>query len=141
MTLKPELIPQVVARFAALADESRLRILMRLRQSPCNVTTLAGELGAAQASVSKHLSVLRQAGLVDVERQGTQAIYRIDDGSVFDMCQIVCDGVVRHLRSQMAAAGLAPAGPGTGARREGNHGRRSATRSTRRSVVRTRKGA
>lgn len=136
MALKPELIPQVVARFAALADESRLRILMQLRQSPCNVTTLTAELGIAQASVSKHLAVLKQAGLVDVERQGTQAIYRIDDRSVFDMCQIVCDGVVRHLRSQMVAAGLEPATTS-----QVTHGRRAAARSSRRPGVRTKTGA
>lgn len=97
---RPELIGHVVERFQALADENRLRLLMRLRDGECNVTTLSEELEISQASTSKHLSVLRQVGLVEVTRQGTQAIYRIHDESVFDMCQIVCDGVVRHIQEK-----------------------------------------
>lgn len=96
----PELLSNVVERLRALADESRLRILLRLREGECNVTTLSEELGIAQASVSKHLAVLRQVGLVDVTRQGSQAICRIKDETVFEMCEIVCGGVVRHLQDE-----------------------------------------
>lgn len=98
--VRPELLGHIVERLKAVADENRLRLLMRLREGNCHVTALSEELGISQASTSKHLSVLRQAGLIDVTRQGTQAIYRIDDPSVFEMCQIVCDGVVRHIQRQ-----------------------------------------
>ena len=106
LTLHPELIPKVSQRFAALADENRLRLLLRLKSSAANVTTLTDELQIAQASVSKHLAVLRQVGLVDVERRGNQAFYRIRDDSVFDMCRIVCDGVIRFAQEEHAAMGL-----------------------------------
>lgn len=96
------MIESVVERLRALADESRLRLLLRLREAPANVTTLAGELAIAQASVSKHLGILKQAGLVEAQRQGTQMIYRVADESVFDMCRLVCDGVTRHARKQQA---------------------------------------
>jgi DNA-binding transcriptional ArsR family regulator len=99
---RPELLPSVVQRLRALADESRLRILMRLRQGEANVTALVGELGIAQASVSKHLTVLREVGLVEVSRQSNQAIYRIKDQSVFELCEIVCGGVIRHLQQEQA---------------------------------------
>lgn len=99
-TFRPELIDRVVDRLKALADANRLRLLMRLRQGACNVSTLAEELGMSQASTSKHLSVLRQVGLIDVTRQGTQAIYGIHDDSVFEMCELVCDGVVKHIEEQ-----------------------------------------
>jgi ArsR family transcriptional regulator len=102
MTLTDEMIPKVVERLRAIADESRVRLLLRLRRGHCNVSTLVIELGMNQASVSKHLSVLRQAGLVEVHRRGTQAVYRIRDDSVFDMCRIVCGGVVRHLKEEHA---------------------------------------
>jgi DNA-binding transcriptional ArsR family regulator len=97
---RPELLPSVVERLRALADESRLRILMRLRQGEANVTALVGELGIAQASVSKHLAVLREVGLVEVNRQSNQAIYRVKDQSVFELCEIVCGGVIRHLQQE-----------------------------------------
>lgn len=97
---RSELIGQVAERFKALADESRLRLLLRLRDSQCNVSTLSQELQMSQASTSKHLAVLRQVGLIEVTRRGTQAIYRIHDESVFEMCEIVCDGVLRRIERQ-----------------------------------------
>ena len=102
-SFRPELLPSVVERLRAVADESRLRILMRLREGEANVTTLVNDLGIAQASVSKHLAVLREVGLIDVARQANRAVYRIKDESVFEMCEIVCGGVVRHLREEQEA--------------------------------------
>ena len=98
--IQPEIIGRVVERLRAIADESRIRILMRLREGECNVTTLTEDLSLAQASVSKHVNVLRKVGLVDVTRRGNQAICRIKDDSVFEMCDIVCGGVVRHLQEE-----------------------------------------
>lgn len=97
---RAELIGQVAERFKALADENRLRLLLRLRDGERNVSTLAEELKMSQASTSKHLAVLRQVGLIEATRHGTQAIYRIHDDSVFEMCEIVCDGVLRQIEQQ-----------------------------------------
>jgi DNA-binding transcriptional ArsR family regulator len=105
--LKPELLPRVVQRLKAMADENRLRLLLRLRGGECPVGSLADDLGIAQASVSKHLAVLKDAGLVQCRKNGTQCVYSIRDDSIFDLCSIVCDGVVRHLRAEHAALGLA----------------------------------
>jgi ArsR family transcriptional regulator len=104
--LRAELIPKVVERLKALADETRLRLLLRLREGEANVTDLSRELGVAQASISKHLSTMRQVGLVQLRREGVQSIYSVRDESVFDMCEIVCEGVVRHMQEEHAA--LAP---------------------------------
>lgn len=101
--LSPELIGRVAQRLRAVADENRIRILLRLKAGPCNVTALATELSLPQASVSKHLAVLRLEGLVEVTRRGNQAIYRVRDRSVFEMCELVCGGVVRHLQDEQAA--------------------------------------
>jgi DNA-binding transcriptional ArsR family regulator len=103
LNLRPELLADVVERLKALADENRIRILMRLREGACKVTSLAEELDVAQASVSKHLAVLRQVGLVDVTRTGTTAVYRVKDESVFEMCELVCGGVIRHLQDEQKA--------------------------------------
>ena len=96
------MIPKVIERFRALSDESRIRLLIRLQDGPANVSTLQGELGIAQASVSKHLAILKQVGLVAVKRVGTQSVYEIADQSVFEMCRIVCDGVARQVREDQA---------------------------------------
>jgi ArsR family transcriptional regulator len=116
--IQPQLLPKVVERLRALADESRIRLLLRLKQGECNVNTLVEAVGVGQASVSKHLAVLKQVGLVDVRRAGNQMIYRVRDESVFDMCNLICDGVVRHLRQEQALLEVAGNG-GTRRTRKG----------------------
>jgi len=104
---RPEMIARVVKRLAAMADENRLRLLLKLReQGECNVTELTQAVGLAQASVSKHLAILRDVGLIEVDRRGTQAFYRIKDETIFEMCSIVCDGVMRQARQEQVALGL-----------------------------------
>src|SRR5690606_11101977 len=98
-----ELIGKLVERLRAVADESRIRLLLRLREKESYVTELADELGIGQATVSKHLAVLKRVGLFVADRRGTQAVYRSKDESVFEMCSIVCDGVVRHRREEHSA--------------------------------------
>lgn len=101
--ITPRMLEQVALRFAALSDPARLRILMVLRRGETSVGLLAEELDIAQASVSKHLAVLKQAGLVAVRRQGNQSIHRVSDESIFELCAIVCDGVKRHHAEFQAA--------------------------------------
>ena len=60
----------------ALASEKRLRILMALRRRSLCESVLTKLLGLSAATVSKHLWVLRQAGLVDSEKTGQCVCYR-----------------------------------------------------------------
>lgn len=63
--------------FNALADHNRLRIVDYLRAGTRAVGEIADALELNQPQVSKHLSVLKAAGLVDVERQNQRRLYRI----------------------------------------------------------------
>jgi SAM-dependent methyltransferase len=60
-----------------LGDETRLRLLRTLAREPMNVTELTSVLGLAQSGVSRHLGLLREAGLVTEERAGTFSWYRL----------------------------------------------------------------
>ena len=106
MVMTPEIIGRVVERLRALADENRIRLLLRLKDSPANVTTLTQDLAIAQASVSKHLAILRQVGILEVERKGTQSVYHVRDASIFSLCEIVCSGVIRYVQEEHAALNL-----------------------------------
>jgi DNA-binding transcriptional ArsR family regulator len=64
-------------RLKALADPERLRIVDALFGGPKNVSDLAADLEAEIVNVSHHLGVLRNAGLVQVERQGRFMIYSL----------------------------------------------------------------
>ncbi len=102
MKLTEPMFELIARRFGALSDETRLRLLTRLRESPANVTTLAATLGIAQPSVTKHLAVLRDVGLVESTKQGAQVVYRIADAGVFSICELVCEGVIKHARQRQA---------------------------------------
>lgn len=64
---------------AGLADPKRIMILYELAGGPKNVTDLTAALGMAQPSVSRHLKVLRDRGMVIATRIGTAVEYRLSD--------------------------------------------------------------
>jgi len=61
----------------ALADESRIRLLGALRENELCVCQLIELLGLAPSTVSKHLSILRNARLIDSRKQGRWMYYRL----------------------------------------------------------------
>jgi SAM-dependent methyltransferase len=65
------------ALYRLLGDEARLRLLRVLGKERLNVTELTGVLGLAQSGVSRHLGLLKDAGLVAEERDGGFSYYRL----------------------------------------------------------------
>ena len=63
--------------FAALGEPRRLEIVELLRRRPFSVGDIADALGIRQPQVSKHLKVLREAGVVEVEPVARQRIYQL----------------------------------------------------------------
>jgi SAM-dependent methyltransferase len=96
------------ALFRLLGDEARLRVLRLLQTERLNVSELTGILGIAQSGVSRHLGLLKDAGLVVEERDGGFSFYRI--------APAVRDGLNGFgalwplLESHFAAAASTPAG-------------------------------
>ena len=64
---------------SALADPNRILLLYALAEKPHNVSDLADEVGTNQPATSRHLKILRDAGLVLSERQGANVEYRLAD--------------------------------------------------------------
>jgi DNA-binding transcriptional ArsR family regulator len=61
----------------ALADKTRWRMVQELLSSPLTVSELAARLVVSQYNVSKHLRVLREAGIVEAARRGKHVHCRI----------------------------------------------------------------
>jgi ArsR family transcriptional regulator len=61
----------------ALADEGRLRVLVALADRELCVCEIIELLGLAPSTVSKHLSILRQAGIVEARKNGRWIYYRL----------------------------------------------------------------
>lgn len=64
-----------------VADETRLRLLRLLSETPLNVTELTTILGLAQSGVSKQVGTLKKAGLVRERREGLKTFYRLSEES------------------------------------------------------------
>jgi ArsR family transcriptional regulator len=76
--LAPAAAEALATAFRALADPTRVAIVNRLAASPeCCVCDLTDAFDLSQPTISHHLRILRDAGLVESERHGTWAFYRL----------------------------------------------------------------
>jgi DNA-binding transcriptional ArsR family regulator len=78
----------------ALSDPSRRTVLESLRRGPATVGELAALLPIARPGVSRHLRVLREAGLVDVRQQAQFRVYELQPGPLAEL-----DEWLGHYRS------------------------------------------
>ena len=72
-----------------IGDPKRLKLLYLLAQQPRNVTELTEELGVAQPTVSHHLRILRERGLVTAEREGTSIYYALGDPRILQAIEML----------------------------------------------------
>ena len=66
-----------IAALKALGEETRLRILRLLFKEPVGVNEISHRLKVSQYNVSKHLRIMREAGLLKLEKQGQQHLYSV----------------------------------------------------------------
>ena len=83
----------------ALAHESRLLMIDRLHRGECTVNRLVDLVGSDQSTVSKHLAVLRNNGVVEAERRGNSVVYRLLTPCVVDFLACASE-VARERRSK-----------------------------------------
>ncbi len=76
--MAPAAAEELAAVLKALADPTRVSIVNRLAcTDECCVCDLTAAFSLSQPTVSHHLRILREAGLVETERRGTWAYYRL----------------------------------------------------------------
>jgi DNA-binding transcriptional ArsR family regulator len=103
--LPPDLAEVIARRFRVLGEPLRVRLLDLLRDEELSVNALAEQLGAGQQNVSKHLTVLADAGMLTRRKDGTHVYYRIADEGVFALCEQVCGSVQSQLATLAALVG------------------------------------
>ena len=89
----------IATRFRALSEPMRLRLLNTLMQGERTVGQLVEASGSGQANVSKHLAVLKDAGMVGTRKEGLSTFCYIADPMVNELCEMMC----RRLRGEMEA--------------------------------------
>ena len=96
-----EMLEAVAAKFRALSQAPRLRLLESLFDGPMTVNALADRAGLGQANTSKHLAVLAQAGFVTRTRQGPHVAYALADEMPKQLCSLLCGRVVSEVEDDL----------------------------------------
>ena len=82
----------------ALADATRRQILRMLRDAQLSAGAIAGAFDVTRPAISRHLRVLREAGLVVDEPQGRERVYRLELGALDEL-----EAFLAELREDRAA--------------------------------------
>lgn len=90
----------------ALAHPTRLYFVEKLADGPLCVCELARGVGAELPTVSRHLALLKAAGIVSDERRGTKIFYALRTQCVLRFLDCISTVVKENARSHMAVAGL-----------------------------------
>ena len=74
----------------ALSDLTRLKILLMLEGKPRTVSEIVDFFNLSQPTISRHLSVLKNAGLVQDKRAGQKIIYTLNTQKIEEVCLGIC---------------------------------------------------
>ncbi|OYW74218.1 MAG: hypothetical protein B7Z37_18740 [Verrucomicrobia bacterium 12-59-8] len=96
-----EALTLIASWFRTLAEPSRLKILRALEEGEKNITELVAATGLTQANVSRHVQSLVDAGMVGRRREGLTAICFIADPSITELCDNVCNNLLKRLSKQV----------------------------------------
>jgi ArsR family transcriptional regulator, virulence genes transcriptional regulator len=72
-----------------LGQSVRLRIINLLKYGPQCVTSIARNIGVPQPTVSRHLTVLRTAGILTRQRKGAEVFYEITSPKIVEVCEMM----------------------------------------------------
>jgi ArsR family transcriptional regulator len=76
--------------FKAFGDQTRLQILRLLSSKEMSVNEIVAATGLSQPTISRHLGILREAGVVNDRRDGQQVFYSLNKVSVQQCCTGFC---------------------------------------------------
>mgnify|MGYP003441753846 FL=1 len=90
-----------VARyFGLLSEPTRLKILHTICSTEHSVTGIVNSTGASQTNVSRHLSLLHQAGVVSRRKERNVVYYRVNDPVFAEICRTVCVQIASRIESR-----------------------------------------
>ncbi len=94
-------INQLHARIcSAISEPNRILLLYAVADKPLNVNNLAEIVGISQSAASRHLKVLRERGLIQAQRDGTQVIYSLADDRFIQALDLLREVMLDQLSQQ-----------------------------------------
>ncbi len=82
----------------SMAHPTRLEIVDLLNRHDMSAASLLGELETSKANLSKHMTILIQAGIVDATRDGREVSYRLTYPEIHEACRIMRSILYRRLK-------------------------------------------
>lgn len=73
----------------SLSHPVRLQIIQALKTSPKSVNEISTEIGVLQPTVSRHLAVLRSAGVLTAQRKAQEVYYTIANHKIVEVCEMM----------------------------------------------------
>jgi DNA-binding transcriptional ArsR family regulator len=108
MSLNPKLLREIdllhAEVCAALADPKRIALLYALREGSLTVNQLAAATNAPQATVSRHLKILRERGMVLARREGMNVYYSVSNKKILRALDLLREVLNEHLTQHGALA-------------------------------------
>ena len=101
--LSPLALELIASRFRALSEPMRLRLLNLLMGGEQTVGQLVTATESSQANISKHLSVLRDAGMIAIRKEGLTSVCLIADPIVNELCDMMCSRLREEMESKAQA--------------------------------------
>lgn len=98
--LREEIVNMHAQVCSGLADSNRIMILYALDQGPCNVSDLAETLELPQPTVSRHLKVLRERGMVVAQREGQSVLYSLGDPRIITALDLLREFMAETIESR-----------------------------------------
>jgi DNA-binding transcriptional ArsR family regulator len=83
--------------FKTLGHPARIRVLEVLAGGPRSVSELQPDVGLEASHLSQQLSVMRKAGIVQAQRQGSSHIYSVTDPQIFDLLSVAKQIIITSL--------------------------------------------
>jgi DNA-binding transcriptional ArsR family regulator len=81
----------------AMGNPLRMEIVHLLRNGPLNVNDIASAVEQHQATVSRNLTVLRNAGIVVTQRDGTSILYQVANPKLVEVCNLMREVLIEQI--------------------------------------------
>lgn len=98
--LREEIIRMHAQLCSGLADTNRIMILYTLNNQESNVSDLAELLNIPQPTVSRHLKILRERGMVDSQRDGQSVVYSVSDQRIIEALDLLREVMADNVENQ-----------------------------------------
>ncbi|MGQ9543118.1 MAG: ArsR/SmtB family transcription factor [Candidatus Bathyarchaeia archaeon] len=90
--------------FKALGDPSRLRILEYLRSGERCVCSIVPTVGSTQPTVSRHLKILTECGILKRRREGNRIFYSVTSTKIYDIIDSVDKKLIKNFSRHIIAS-------------------------------------